>query len=215
MIKTRNLYFSSIPITSNKLTIPVYDDTRSSASSPYPPWAVFLNFHGKDTRETFIKALYAALVQAGIRTFRDDTSLEIGDEITAGLHIAISNSQKFVVVLSENYARSAWCLNELVDILNRRGKGHLIFPVFYYIHPSAVRYQNGSIGEALEGHKKYYSVKLIDIWKSALYAISMISGYHLKEDANKLVALFLSWHYNIVLVNSHDWFMIVCYGLNP
>lgn len=199
MITTRNLYFSSIPVTSNKLTVPVYHDRSDdiattsnlqittpygSSSSSYPPWAVFLNFHGKDVRETFIKALHFALEQTGIRTFRDDTSLEIGDEVTAGLHIAIRNSQKFVV-LSENYARSPWCLSELVDILNCRGKCHLIFPVFYFVDPSVVRYQNGSFGDALEGHKKYFSVNRIELWRSALYAISMIRGYHLKKDANK------------------------------
>lgn len=55
-----------------------------------------------------------------IITFKNDHELEIGQEISSGLLSALRASKIFVVVISENYARSPWCLDELVDILTRK-----------------------------------------------------------------------------------------------
>ncbi|XP_017242520.1 disease resistance protein RUN1-like [Daucus carota subsp. sativus] len=161
--------------------------SSSSSSSPSPPiaWDVFLSFYGDDTRKTFTSHLYSALDQAGILTFRDDPALEKGQEISPGLCNAITDSKMFVVVISENYARSPWCLNELVEILSCKKTENQVVPVFYYVDPSDVRHQKGSFGDALDYHKKRYSPDIIDKWKSALYQTAELSGYHLKKHANE------------------------------
>ena len=52
----------------------------------------------------------------GIRTFRDDEELPRGEEIVAELLKAIEESRICLIILSENYARSRWCLEELTKI---------------------------------------------------------------------------------------------------
>ncbi|KAL8128041.1 hypothetical protein AgCh_014834 [Apium graveolens] len=107
----------------------------SSFRSQPITWDVFLSFYGNDTRKNFISHLYSALDQAGILTFRDDPALEKGQQISSGLLDAIRDSKMFVVVISDNYARSSWCLNELVEILGCKKAEHQVVPVFYYVDP--------------------------------------------------------------------------------
>ncbi|KAL1822028.1 hypothetical protein ACET3Z_008806 [Daucus carota] len=148
-------------------------------------WDVFLSFCGRDTRRNFISHLYFALDQAGILTFRDDPALEKGEQISAALLSTIHASKMFVVVISENYARSSWCLDELVEILGFDRRENRVVPVFYYVDPSDLRHQNGIFGEALDYHEKLYSVDMIDKWRNALAAVAELSGYHLKKAANE------------------------------
>nr|XP_017224654.1 PREDICTED: TMV resistance protein N-like isoform X1 [Daucus carota subsp. sativus]XP_017224655.1 PREDICTED: TMV resistance protein N-like isoform X1 [Daucus carota subsp. sativus] len=149
-----------------------------------PLWDVFLSFYGMETRRNFISHLYHALDQAGIVTFKDDPALEKGEEISSALRQAIRNSKMFVVVISENFANSSWCLDELVEILSCKRTNNQVIPVFYYVHPSDLRYHKGSFGVALKKHEKRHSVDRIQKWKSALTEIAALSGYHL-EDAKE------------------------------
>ncbi|KAK8714401.1 hypothetical protein V6N13_149593 [Hibiscus sabdariffa] len=79
---------------------------------------VFLSFRGEDTRKNFTDHLYTALVRASIHTFSDDEEIEKGknieDEIKKGI---LHKSRVSVIVFSENYASSKWCLDELVKIV--------------------------------------------------------------------------------------------------
>ncbi|XP_024158555.1 uncharacterized protein LOC112166035 isoform X2 [Rosa chinensis] len=81
---------------------------------------VFLSFRGKDTRLNFTDHLYAALIQCGISTFRDDIDLEKGKSIRKQLDKAIEGSKVWVVIVSPDYASSKWCLSELLKILECR-----------------------------------------------------------------------------------------------
>ena len=78
---------------------------------------VFLSFRGKDTRFNFTDHLYTTLVHKGIKTFRDDT-LKRGEEIGPEILKAIEESRFSIVVFSENYASSGWCLH--ANFLSRR-----------------------------------------------------------------------------------------------
>ena len=82
-----------------------------------------------------------------------DEKLPIGEEIPAELLEAIESSRISIIVFSENYASSAWCLNELVKILECKKNGQIVLPIFYEIDPSVVRNQKEKYGEALEKHE--------------------------------------------------------------
>ncbi|KAJ9535123.1 LOW QUALITY PROTEIN: hypothetical protein OSB04_un001799 [Centaurea solstitialis] len=85
----------------------------SSSSTPDYVYDVFLSFRGYDTRFSFTDHLYNALVNANITTFLDDEEIETGLSLKAELETAIKTSRVSIIVLSQNYASSTWCLNEL------------------------------------------------------------------------------------------------------
>ena len=111
-------------------------------SKPQSQWIydVFINFRGADTRGNFVSHLYAALTNAGINTFLDDENLEKGKVLGPELMRAIEGSQIAIVVFSENYVRSGWCLDELVLIMQCHAyNGQVVMPVFNGTTPSKIR----------------------------------------------------------------------------
>lgn len=98
---------------------PASASPSASASTDIRPkekYDVFLSFRGPDTRKTFTSHLKKALDDKMMDTFMD-YNLERGEEITPALLKAIERSLISVIVFSENYASSRWCLDELVHIL--------------------------------------------------------------------------------------------------
>src|ERR1044072_5943570 len=80
---------------------------------------VFISFRGEDTRTNFTSHLHYALCDKSIRTFIDN-KLQKGDDVWPSLAEAIEDSHMSIVVFSENYASSRWCLEELVKIMECR-----------------------------------------------------------------------------------------------
>ncbi|XP_016173975.1 protein SUPPRESSOR OF npr1-1, CONSTITUTIVE 1-like [Arachis ipaensis] len=148
--------------------------------STHGKYDVFISFRGEDTRTNFTCHLHEALCRKRIKTFID-YELHKGDEISPSLFRAIEDSYVSVIVFSENYADSKWCLEELVRILEcRKEYGQVVIPVFYEIDPSHVRKQNGSYKEAFE--KKHMQNSMLDInkiqkWKDALAEAADLAGW--------------------------------------
>ncbi|KAK4275433.1 hypothetical protein QN277_018516 [Acacia crassicarpa] len=151
---------------------------------PRRSYHVFLSFRGKDTREGFTDRLYAKLEQRGIITFMDNQRLQKGQSISTELLRAIEESWFSVVVLSQNYASSPWCLDELNKIVeSRKLYGRVIFPVFYGVDPSDVRYQRGKFAEAFIKHEERFGddQSKIQRWKIALKEVADFSGWESKD----------------------------------
>ncbi|XP_052294388.1 disease resistance protein RPV1-like isoform X2 [Citrus sinensis] len=164
----------------------------ASSSSSYPStslslmkprnskYDVFLSFRGEDTRDNFASHLFSALSQKSIETFIDD-QLNRGDEISESLMNAIEASAISLIIFSEGYASSRWCLDELLKILDcRKEYAQIVIPVFYRVDPSDVRNQTGSFGDSfskLEERFKENSVKL-QTWRNALREAASLSGFH-------------------------------------
>ncbi|KAJ7970186.1 Disease resistance-like protein [Quillaja saponaria] len=158
----------------------------SSSSDFKHKWThdVFLSFRGEDTRYGFTGSLYDALRRKEINTFIDDEKLGRGEEISPALLKAIEESRVSIVVFSENYANSGWCLDELVAIIKcMKSKGQWVHPVFYKVDPSDVRHQTNSVGKALAElqNKSNISVERVKKWKSAMEELAALSGLHLKD----------------------------------
>ena len=155
----------------------------SSSSFTHQPkkFDVFLSFRGEDTRFGFISHLYDALRLKGIHTFIDD-KLQRGEEISTKLLKNIENSMMSIIVFSENYASSTWCLDELAKIVECKKNGQLVRPIFYKVDPSNIRSQNGKFGEALAKHeRKLKDSKKVERWRKALHETANISGWHYKD----------------------------------
>lgn len=150
---------------------------------------VFLNFRGKDVREDFVKSLNKALVQKGINTFIDSENLMMGQDFPPALKDAIDQSRMYIVVFSENYAESWWCLKELVQILGEKNKTKKLLPIFYKVAPGEVRGQNPrevtgkkqSYETALTNHESEFGKRKVKKWKEALSKAANVNGIHLRE----------------------------------
>uniref|UniRef100_A0A0D3DQ24 TIR domain-containing protein n=1 Tax=Brassica oleracea var. oleracea TaxID=109376 RepID=A0A0D3DQ24_BRAOL len=129
---------------------------------------VFLSFRGADTRKNIISHLHKELLRQGIRTFKDDRTLEMGDCVPRRLREAIKTSRFAIVVISKNYGTSSWCLEELRMIMKLElDKKIVVIPVFYDVDISDVRNHRRSF--ALIYH--HQSPK-IPSWKEALQRIA-------------------------------------------
>ncbi|KAK4259307.1 hypothetical protein QN277_005651 [Acacia crassicarpa] len=155
----------------------------SSSSITYKwPYDVFLSFYGDDTRLGFISHLYESLRRSGIHAFIDYKIRE-GENITPALFKAIKESRIAIIVFSENYANSTFCLQELEKILECfKEEGRLIYPVFYYVDPSDLRRTRGSYADALARQERRFKDERhkVEKWGQALSQAADFKGYHLK-----------------------------------
>ena len=92
-----------------------------------------------------------------------------------------------VIVFSENYAESKWCLDELAEIVECRKKDQevQIRPIFYNVDPSEIRNQNGKFGNALANHEKKFKNNKdkdkVQRWRDALKKAASASGWQYKK----------------------------------
>ncbi|KAK3444823.1 hypothetical protein EUGRSUZ_A00735 [Eucalyptus grandis] len=163
-------------------------DRRTAISSSGYDYEVFLSFRGTDTRAGITNFLYTSLVNAGIRTYRDDKDLPCGHEVGPELLKAIRQLKISIPIFSKGYASSRWCLEELAHIVKcKKTRGQIIMPIFYDVMPLEVRLRTGVYVEALSLHetKKRYSDETIREWKGALEEAGNIRGYDLQSMRNR------------------------------
>ena len=144
---------------------------------------MFLSFRGEDTRNGFTSYLNEALCSKSINTFMDD-KLPMGEQISEELLKAIESSSISIIVFSENFPYSTWCLDELVKIIECRKRGQIVIPIFYKVNPSDVRKQQGTFGEAF---KRYHHIfkddrMKVDTWREALREVANMSGWHYQNE---------------------------------
>ncbi|KGN60931.2 TMV resistance protein N [Cucumis sativus] len=180
------LFFISIAIGVFDFSFPysarffLMDSSTVAAESSTFKWSydVCLSFRGEDTRDNFTSHLDMALRQKGVNVFIDD-QLERGEQISETLFKSIHKTSISIVIFSENYASSTWCLDELVEIIEcKKSKGQEVLPIFYKVDPSDVRKQTGWFGGALAKHEANFMEK-IPIWRDALTTAANLAGWDL------------------------------------
>ncbi|RXH97760.1 hypothetical protein DVH24_010085 [Malus domestica] len=146
---------------------------------PSRKYDVFISFRGEDTRNTFTSHLHGALLQKKIETYID-YRLVRGSEIAPALLEAIEKSTLSLVIFSQNYASSTWCLDELAHILNcRETVDQMVIPIFYDISPSDVRKQQGTYADAFAQLEIRFkdSIDKVHKWRAALVTVANLSGF--------------------------------------
>lgn len=177
----------------------------ASSSLAVMKYDVFISFRGEDTRPNFTSFLHESLERSHIETYID-YRIDKGDEVWAELVKAIKGSTLFLVVFSENYASSTWCLNELIEIMEYRKKNGpynvVVIPVFYRIDPSHVRKQTESyhLDSSIRKHEKQQDEDKILKWKNALFEAANLSSL---DSCRYTYALFFSFINSIVLRIDH------------
>ncbi|XP_057990264.1 putative disease resistance protein At4g11170 [Hevea brasiliensis] len=118
-----------------------------------------------------------------IKTFTDE-ELHKGEEISPELLKIIQESSVSIVIFSENYADSPWCLDELVEILKcKEESGQIVLPVFYKVDPTDVQKLTGNFEKAfaIAMHGEKGNSQKVDNWKHALMEVSNLSGWDLQN----------------------------------
>lgn len=148
---------------------------------------VFISFRGKDERNGLLTHLKQKLIDGNVNVFTDDN---VTGQPLQNLFRHIQNSRIAIVIFSENYAESHWCLDELVEINKcvETKKLNAVIPIFHKVEVSSVREQSGMFGEkflslqnsllAKEVTRK--KIKRINSkikrWKEALEIVTGMSG---------------------------------------
>ncbi|KAL1195563.1 putative disease resistance protein RPP1 [Cardamine amara subsp. amara] len=157
----------------------------SSSLSHIKRYHVFSSFHGPDVRKGFLSHLHTHFASKGITTFNDQEIVR-GQTIGPELVQAIRESRVSIVVLSEKYASSSWCLDELVEIFScKESLGQTVMPIFYKVAPSDVRKQSGDFGKAFEKTCQGKSEEVKQRWSKALADVATIAGEHFLNWANE------------------------------
>ncbi|PWA47304.1 disease resistance protein (TIR-NBS-LRR class) family [Artemisia annua] len=172
-------YFYSMASSSNSSEPKIMVSPPTSSIQTSFKYDVFLSFRGEDTRKNFVGHLYEALKAKGIYTYKDDVRIHKGKTISDELIKAIEDSKFYIIVFSENYASSSWCLDELVKIMEcQKMDEHTAYPVFYDVEPTEVRNQIGAVENAFSKNKEKEAAGK---WREALKEAGGLAGWELKN----------------------------------
>ncbi|XP_072081827.1 disease resistance protein RUN1 isoform X1 [Arachis hypogaea] len=163
------------------------EDMAAHASSEIIKYDVFLSFRGTDTRCSFLSHLRKALEDAHVKTYVD-YMLREGTEISHSLLAAIEQSEIALIIFSQDYASSKWCLEELAKIMEcSKQNGQIVIPIFHNVDPLWVRHQKESYHHALANHEVRFADR-VQIWRDALKEAANLSGFdsqsRFKDDAH-------------------------------
>uniref|UniRef100_A0A1J3FML4 Putative disease resistance protein n=2 Tax=Noccaea caerulescens TaxID=107243 RepID=A0A1J3FML4_NOCCA len=150
----------------------------SSFTSRNYTYKVFASFHGEDVRKTLLSHIRQQFNRSGISMF-DDQEIERSATIAPSLKKAIKESRISIVILSQRYASSGWCLDELVDIMEtKKATGQIVMPIFYGVEPSHIRKQIGEFGIAFNDtcERKKPTDEQRQKWSQALNDVGNIEG---------------------------------------
>ncbi|CAI9265870.1 unnamed protein product [Lactuca saligna] len=185
MYKMAEMSKSSFVDKCSEVTSSILGDTSSIASGSSSSnkasldandgiYDVFLNHSGRNTRNSFIDHLYTALKRAAIETFMDTPEFYIAAGMISPR--VIKGSRSSIIVLSENYATSSICLDELLLILEqRREHNHFVLPIYYQVNPSDVRNQQNTFAINVKSSPKWTDHK-VNLWKKGLKEVADLGG---------------------------------------
>ncbi|KAF2558011.1 hypothetical protein F2Q68_00014105 [Brassica cretica] len=115
-------------------------------------WDIFLSFQ-RNRNHSFTDRLDEALIKAHVR-----------------------DSVAFIVILSPDYAKSRWCLDELAKLCDLRASlGRPILPIFYEVDPWHFRKQS-PFEKGFEEQAKRFGEEEIERWRGAMNVIGHISS---------------------------------------
>ncbi|KDP23891.1 hypothetical protein JCGZ_26633 [Jatropha curcas] len=151
--------------------------SSSSSIRPTIKYDVFLSFRGSDIRYGFIQHLHKALVGNGILPFIDD-NIDEGEAIEPKILKTIEESNISVIIFSENFAASSYCLDEVVKILEcQKERGQKIVPIFYGVDPADLEEPTGSFQKVLDTWENSMSKSKVEKWRDALKTAALLKGW--------------------------------------
>ncbi|XP_028751314.1 TMV resistance protein N-like [Neltuma alba] len=105
--------------------------------------------------------------------------LHEGTYIKTELLEAIGSSKIAIIIFSEEYGGSKWCLEELSMIIELyETNNRTVLPVFYHVSPTQIRHQTSSFGGAFNDlvQKNSPSKYQVSEWRKALTNVGNLKG---------------------------------------
>ncbi|WVZ17562.1 hypothetical protein V8G54_010544 [Vigna mungo] len=123
-------------------------DNASSSYKLQRRYDVLINFTGEDIPKKIVSHLNSALSTVGLTTFLHHPNAVKSTHIQEPI---LSRCRVAIVVFTQTYSQSAWCLHQLQQIIKwQETYCRHVLPVYYEIQPSDVRLQMGDFGKALK-----------------------------------------------------------------
>ncbi|XP_068479330.1 disease resistance protein RUN1-like isoform X2 [Phaseolus vulgaris] len=121
----------------------------ASSSSKIPlMYDVVINFNGEDIQRKFVSHLDSALSAVGFTTFLHHPNALHPIHIQQPI---LNLSRVAIVVFTKSYSQSAWCLQQLHQIIEwHETYCRHVLPIYYEIEPSDVRLQMADFGKAFK-----------------------------------------------------------------
>jgi len=146
-------------------------DSKSSSFNLSGKYDVLINFNGEDIQRKFVSHLDSVLSAAGFSTFLHHENAVYPTHIQEPI---LNLCCVAIVVFTKTYSQSAWCLQQLQQIIKwQETYCRHVLPVYYEIEPSDVRLQKGDFGKAFKAtaHQTFSGEELEDgmsRWSHAL-----------------------------------------------
>ncbi|CAN8325678.1 unnamed protein product [Cochlearia groenlandica] len=169
----------------------------SGFGSPEPQ-QVFISFRGKDQRGKIMSFLTKELERRDVNFYIDEN--ETRGSLLAVLFDRIKESSVALVLFSDKYPESRWCLDELVEIKKQMETGSLVvYPVFYKVKPDCIKTQSGWFGNSLLRTEDLFRTSVdrkckksvlateatISRWREALVTIGGVLGFSYKHKSDE------------------------------
>ncbi|KAL0692991.1 hypothetical protein Bca4012_060171 [Brassica carinata] len=110
---------------------------------------VFISFRGADVRKSFVSFLEKALERGCVNYYVD--TKELKGEVLDIFFQRIRESRLVLIILSENYMQSNWCIEELrTAIKDIKESKRKVIPIFYKVKVADVK-NKWKVGEQAKG----------------------------------------------------------------
>ncbi|KAG0584173.1 hypothetical protein KC19_3G190400 [Ceratodon purpureus] len=147
------------------------------AEDEFETYDVFLSHRGPDTKTGFVSYLYNALKDAGLRPFLDCKSIDKGQPSWNCIEHAIRTAPVALVIFSESFAQSEWCLKELHVMLESQPSVKVL-PIFYKVRPWEVRRpESGQLKDGFRKLETRCSEADVEQWRVDLRNASELMGW--------------------------------------
>ncbi|XP_042511648.1 TIR-only protein-like [Macadamia integrifolia] len=107
--------------------------SRIIACRSHPPYKVFINHRGSDTKRNIAALIHDRLDNLKLQSFLDYKSMKLGEELEESIDTAIRECTIGVTIFSPNYCTSDSCLRELVLMMECE---KVIIPIFFDVEAS-------------------------------------------------------------------------------
>ncbi|KAK9811841.1 hypothetical protein WJX72_011067 [[Myrmecia] bisecta] len=168
--------------------------STADASTQLERWDVFISHAGEQTR-SFACWLEQDLGRAGVKAFLDEHSLRLGDAADSIMEGAVRSAQIFICVLTPDYLRKRWTMQELRWALDQQqqpqqGRQLIIMPLFYGIDVDELKGHEALLQQHHPDHWQQYAADLAAVGRTMGLRKDVVDGFdnlYVKETVHQVL----------------------------